>query len=204
MNCFFYAQNVWSLTLTHTNGLVCNFYAQTVWPPTKRKKSEQNSSTTATSKKGNTATSKKGNTAPPWPPTHSNCRSGQELALEHTLTDNLPVRHRYSASHRAINNFLLYTSSSAPLIIMPPKKRDYKFTTHELESLAEAVEDIVPMSTTDWDTVWEAHDENFPGLKRTSDSLKCKFWRLQGPKSPQVILIARIICVSQNGHIISL
>jgi hypothetical protein len=26
-----------------------------------------------------------------------------------------------------------------------PKKRGYKFTTHELESLAEAIEDIVPM-----------------------------------------------------------
>ena len=68
---------------------------------------------------------------------------------------------------------------------MPPKKRGYKFTTHELESLAEAIEDIVPMSATDWDTVWEAHNESFPGLNRTSDSsLKCKFQEMARTKIP--------------------
>ncbi len=65
---------------------------------------------------------------------------------------------------------------------MPPKKRGFKFTTHELESLADAVADIVPMS--DWDTVWEAHNESFPGLNRTSDSLKRKFQEMARTKIP--------------------
>jgi hypothetical protein len=53
---------------------------------------------------------------------------------------------------------------------MPPKKRGFKFTTNELESLAKAVADIIPMSNTDWDNILEIHDANFPGLNRTSDS----------------------------------
>jgi hypothetical protein len=44
-----------------------------------------------------------------------------------------------------------------------PKKRGYKFTTHELESLDESIEDIVPMSSSDCDTVWEAHNKSFRG-----------------------------------------
>jgi hypothetical protein len=55
---------------------------------------------------------------------------------------------------------------------MPPKKRGFKFTTNELENLAKAVADIIPMSNTntDWDNILEIHDANFPGLNRTSDS----------------------------------
>ena len=67
---------------------------------------------------------------------------------------------------------------------MPPKKRGFKFTTHELESLADAVEDIIPMSNTDWDTVSEVHNESFPGLNMTSDSLKRKFQEMARTKIP--------------------
>ncbi len=67
---------------------------------------------------------------------------------------------------------------------MPPKKRGFKFTTHELESLAEAVADIIPMSNTNWDNILEIHDANFPGLNRTSDSLKHKFHEMARTKIP--------------------
>ncbi len=67
---------------------------------------------------------------------------------------------------------------------MPPKKRVFKFTTHELESLAEAVADIIPMSNTDWDNILEIHVANFPGLNRTSDSLKWKFQEMARTKIP--------------------
>ena len=67
---------------------------------------------------------------------------------------------------------------------MPPKKRGFKFTTRELESLAEVVADIIPMPNTDWDTVWEAHNESFPDLNRTSDSLKRKFQEMARTKIP--------------------
>jgi hypothetical protein len=67
---------------------------------------------------------------------------------------------------------------------MPPKKRGFKFTTRELESLAEVVADIIPMPNTDWDTVWEAHNESFLDLNRTSDSLKRKFQEMARTKIP--------------------
>ena len=67
---------------------------------------------------------------------------------------------------------------------MPLMKRGFKFTTHELESLAEAVADIIPMSNTDWDNILEIHDANFPGLNRTSDSLKRKFQEMARTKIP--------------------
>jgi hypothetical protein len=67
---------------------------------------------------------------------------------------------------------------------MPPKKRGFKFTSHELESLAEVVADIIPMSNTDWDNILEIHVENFPGLNRTSDSLKRKFQEMARTKIP--------------------
>jgi hypothetical protein len=67
---------------------------------------------------------------------------------------------------------------------MPPKKRGFKFTTRELESLAEAVADMIPMSNTDWDNISEIHDANFPGLNRTSDSLKRKFQEMARTKIP--------------------
>jgi hypothetical protein len=36
---------------------------------------------------------------------------------------------------------------------MPKGKRGYKFTAPELEILAKAVEEIVPISATNWDKV---------------------------------------------------
>jgi len=56
--------------------------------------------------------------------------------------------------------------------------------TCELESLAETEADIVPMSSTDWDAVWEAHGEIFPGLNRTFDFLKRKFQEMARTKIP--------------------
>jgi hypothetical protein len=58
---------------------------------------------------------------------------------------------------------------------MPKGKRGYKFTAPELEILAKAVEEIVSISATNWDKVWEEHNKRFPDLNRTSDSLKHKF-----------------------------
>ncbi len=56
---------------------------------------------------------------PPWPPTHLYCCSGQELAApparDFRTHPYLPARCRYSASPRANNNILLYSSSSGPL-----------------------------------------------------------------------------------------
>ena len=40
------------------------------------------------------------------------------------------------------------------------------------------------MSNTDWDNISEIHDANFPGLNKTSDSLKCKFQEMARTKIP--------------------
>ena len=41
-------------------------------------------------------------------------------------------------------------------------KRGLAFTAPELESLAETVEEVVPISHTDWDKVRDQHNEYFP------------------------------------------
>ena len=38
------------------------------------------------------------------------------------------------------------------------------------------------MSNTDWDNISEIHNANFPGLNKTSNSLKCKFQELAWAK----------------------
>jgi hypothetical protein len=67
---------------------------------------------------------------------------------------------------------------------MAKGKRGYKFTTPELESLAEAVEEIVPISSTEWDRVWNEHNSRYPELNRTADSLKLKFQEMARTKIP--------------------
>jgi hypothetical protein len=37
---------------------------------------------------------------------------------------------------------------------MAKAKRGFKFTIHELDSLVEAVEELVPISNTEWERVW--------------------------------------------------
>jgi hypothetical protein len=74
--------------------------------------------------------------------------------------------------------------SSAPLTIMPKGKREYKFTTPELEILAKAIEEIVPISAIDWDKVWEEHKKCFLDLNRTSDSQKRKLQEMARTKIP--------------------
>jgi hypothetical protein len=121
MICVFYAQTVWPSTLPHTNGLACSFYAQTVWPLTKL----------ATQRVGvrirsDTATPKKSYTATPTPPLHGrrpihivtvikSVPPPIHGTLEITIVNDLPARRLYSASPTAKNNFLPYTSLSAPL-----------------------------------------------------------------------------------------
>ena len=45
-------------------------------------------------------------------------------------------------------------------------KRGFKFTTDELESLAESVKEFVPISSTKWEQVWNEHIIIFPDRRR--------------------------------------
>ncbi len=61
---------------------------------------------------------------------------------------------------------------------MAKDKRGFKFTTGELEALAEAVEELVPISTTEWERVWDQRIIRYPDQQRTLESLKRKFQEL--------------------------
>jgi hypothetical protein len=45
-------------------------------------------------------------------------------------------------------------------------KRDFKFNINELESLAEFVKEFVPISSTEWERVWNEHVSIFPDRRR--------------------------------------
>ena len=62
-----------------------------------------------------------------------------------------------------------YPASS---VTMPGGKRGFKFTVAELESLAETVEEFVPISSTEWERVWNQHIYFSPDKNRTAESLK--------------------------------
>jgi hypothetical protein len=63
-------------------------------------------------------------------------------------------------------------------------KRGFKLTTNELESLAESIEEFVPISSTEWERVWNEHISIHPHRNRTAKSLKCKFQEMARAKIP--------------------
>ena len=84
---------------------------------------------------------------------------------------------------------------------MAKGKRGFKFTTGELEALAEAVEELVPISTTEWERVWDQHITRYPDQQRTLESLKRKFQELARAKiktgDPNM---PRHICVAKRAY----
>ena len=77
------------------------------------------------------------------------------------------------------------TKKSLPSsVTMARGKRGFKFTADELESLAESVEEIVPISSTEWERVWNQHISFFPDRNRTAESLKRKFQEMARVKIP--------------------
>jgi hypothetical protein len=80
-------------------------------------------------------------------------------------------------------------------------KRGFKFTAGELESLAETVEELVPISTTEQEQLWNQHDTPYPKQEQTLESLKCKFQELARAKvktgNPNM---PPHICVAKRAH----
>ena len=62
--------------------------------------------------------------------------------------------------------------------------RGANFTREELDSFLDSVEDILPLSTTQWESVVETHSVRYPGKGRTVDSLKRKFKELHIKRIP--------------------
>ncbi len=77
-------------------------------------------------------------------------------------------------------------------------KRGFKFTVGELESLAKTVEELVPISTTEWKRVWNQHNTCYPKQQQTLESLKHTFQELamakikiSNPNVPTHICVAK-------------
>jgi hypothetical protein len=56
--------------------------------------------------------------------------------------------------------------------------RGANFSREELDSFLDSVEDILLLSTTQWESVVETHSVRYPNKGRTVDSLKRKFKEL--------------------------
>jgi hypothetical protein len=65
---------------------------------------------------------------------------------------------------------------------MAKGKRGFKFTIPELKSLVEAVEELVPISNTEWERIWDRHMALYPQQDRTVKSLKRKFQEMARAK----------------------
>ncbi len=72
----------------------------------------------------------------------------------------------------------------ASIVIMPPKKRGLKFTVEELKDLLAIIDEIVPIGNTEWEEIWERHNEGYAERDRTVESLKRKFQELVRKKIP--------------------
>jgi uncharacterized protein with ParB-like and HNH nuclease domain len=77
---------------------------------------------------------------------------------------------------------------------MAKVKRGFKFTTGDFEAVAEAVEELKPISTTECEQVWNQHITRYPNQQQTLESLKSNFRNWRGQKSKQVIRIRVAKC----------
>ena len=62
--------------------------------------------------------------------------------------------------------------------------RGANFSREELDSFLDSVEEILPLSTTQWESVVEIHSARYPDKGRTVDSLKRKFKELHIKRIP--------------------
>jgi hypothetical protein len=62
--------------------------------------------------------------------------------------------------------------------------RGANFSREELDSFLDIVEDILPLSTTQWESVVETHSARYPDKGRTVDGLKRKFKELHIKRIP--------------------
>ena len=62
--------------------------------------------------------------------------------------------------------------------------RGANFSREELDSFLDSVEEILPLSTTQWESVVEIHSSRYPDKGRTVDSLKRKFKELHIKRIP--------------------
>ena len=65
-----------------------------------------------------------------------------------------------------------------------PVKRGINFSTTELETLLESIEERLPIGQMEWEIIEQSHSLLNPEQKRTVDSIKRKFRILYNTKAP--------------------
>jgi hypothetical protein len=60
----------------------------------------------------------------------------------------------------------------------------FKFTTQEIKSLLDVIEEIISIGNPDWEKVWDKHMVHYPKKERTPESLGRKFQDLAKSKAP--------------------
>jgi hypothetical protein len=63
--------------------------------------------------------------------------------------------------------------------------KGFSYSTEEVDSFLDILEEYLPISSTAWERVAEVHLMQYPDLKHTVDSLKRKFKGLHDKKSNQ-------------------
>ncbi len=57
-----------------------------------------------------------------------------------------------------------------------PKKQWFRVS--EIENMLDLVQEVLPISSPEWDSIAEKHSETFPEQNRTGDTLKRKFCKI--------------------------
>ena len=65
-----------------------------------------------------------------------------------------------------------------------PRGRGSNFTREEIDSFLDIIEDVLPLSSTQWERLAEMHSVRYPKKGHNADSLKTKLKELYGKKIP--------------------
>lgn len=106
----------------------------------------------------------------------ANCVKNNCLHLRPEISEGLQIN--FGTEFSCITNIkieILWQPILLNLDTLVKGKRGYEFTAPELESLAGTVEDIVPIRTTEWECVWNHHNDCYMELSKTAEGLKHKF-----------------------------
>jgi len=76
--------------------------------------------------------------------------------------------------------------------------KGFSYSTEEVDSFLDLLEEYLPISSTAWERVAEVHLMRYPDLKRSVDSLKRKFKELHNKKIPPEILFVPLLFAGQS------
>ncbi len=76
--------------------------------------------------------------------------------------------------------------------------KGFSYSTEEVDSFLDHLEEYLPISVTAWERVAEVHLTWYPNLKRSVDSLKRKFKELNNNKKTLEILFVPLLFAGRS------